>query len=333
MRRHALFAPIPHAALTRSARPATMPRARAPADLFVAMAPVTLLFCAMLWTSGKALRFCSMPLFTVFKNMAVVGTTTWEYFRFGNTVSMGAMFSLLMMVGGSVVAGYGDMTATMEGMFWLMANVVVTVAYLATLKERMPTDVSSSSKTLHNNVLTLMLFVVSSAATGELMPFCTQLSRQPARMQLGVLMTGVLGTAINMSTFWCMHVTSGATYAFVGATNKIPVAILGHFLFHSVLTPSGWMGVGFGLAAGLVYAVAKERERQLKDASAIADGAQREREHLLGENTDDAASPGKPVATRVAGGVAAAPDGPEADVELGRLGAGTVRGGEDDDLR
>jgi GDP-mannose transporter len=230
------------------------------------MAPVTVLFCLMLWTSGKALRHCSMPLFTVCKNLAVVGTTLYEYVKFGNSVSTGIRVSLAMMTLGSVVAGLGDMSATPIGLLWLLANVVVTISYLAVLKERMPADVSSASKTLHNNILTLIIFALVSASAGELSPFMLKISAQTRTFQIGVLTTGVLGTAINMTTFWCMHVTNGATYAFVGASNKIPVALIGHFVFHSVITTTGWCGVTLGLASGLVYAMTRERERQQRDA-------------------------------------------------------------------
>ena len=248
------------------ARVAPIPISRA--ELFRLMLPVTLLFCAMLWTSGKALRHCSMPLFTVCKNLAVVGTTVYEFFRFGQSVSAGIVASLALMTAGSLIAGHGDMTATAVGMLWLLANVAATIAYLAVLKERMPADVSSASKSLHNNVLTLVVFTTAATGVGELGPFCRQISAQSVGFQLGTLMTGVLGTAINMTTFWCMHVTNGATYAFVGASNKVPVALIGHYFFHSVITPMGWCGVALGLGAGLVYAVTKERERQQREHAA-----------------------------------------------------------------
>ena len=209
-----------------------------------------------------------MPLFTVCKNLAVVGTTVYEFFRFGQSVSAGIVASLALMTAGSLIAGHGDMTATAVGMLWLLANVAATIAYLAVLKERMPADVSSASKSLHNNVLTLVVFTTAATGVGELGPFCRQISAQSVGFQLGTLMTGVLGTAINMTTFWCMHVTNGATYAFVGASNKVPVALIGHYFFHSVITPMGWCGVALGLGAGLVYAVTKERERQQREHAA-----------------------------------------------------------------
>jgi len=239
-------------------------------DVLRSMAPVTVLFSLMLWTSGKALRFVSMPTFTVFKNLAVVGTTAWEFFRFGNKVSYGVLASLSLMVSGSVIAGYGDLTFSREGVLWMLVNVVTTVAYVAALKELVPHDISSGAKTLHNNLLSLILFSVVAAAGGELEPFWSALQEQTTGFQLALLFTGVIGTAINMSTFWATRVTSGATYAFVGASNKVPVAIIGHFAFHSVLTVAGWTGVALGLGSGFVYAITKERERRQGKASQAA---------------------------------------------------------------
>ena len=51
--------------------------------------------------------------------------------------------------------------------------------------------------------------------------------------------------------------TAGTTYSFVGASNKIPAALLGHFLFSSNLTALGWLGVLFGLASGLGFSASK----------------------------------------------------------------------------
>mmetsp|Transcript_24377 Transcript_24377/g.75924 ORF Transcript_24377/g.75924 Transcript_24377/m.75924 type:complete len:404 (-) Transcript_24377:47-1258(-) len=232
-------------------------------ELLRRMVPVAVLFCLMLWTSGKALRYCSMPFFTVLKNLGVVGITCYEYMRFHNPVSPAIAVSLALMILASLVAGAGDLTASPEGVLWMLTNVIVTVAYLAVLKECTPPNVSSSSKTLHNNVLTCVLFFLAALSSGQLQPFLDTLPRQPLVLQLGVLSTGVMGTAINMTTFWCMRVSSGAVYAFVGATNKIPIAVMGHWLFDSELTTSGWAGVVLGLGAGFLYAMGKERERRI----------------------------------------------------------------------
>ena len=113
--------------------------------------------------------------------------------------------------------------------------------------------------TLHNQLLAIGLFGVGAAAQGELRHFSHRLVAQSRPFQLGFLASIVLGLLINFSSFWCLSVTSGTTYSFVGASNKIPAAILGHYFFDSGLNALGWLGIGFGLSAGLLYALSKRR--------------------------------------------------------------------------
>ena len=68
------------------------------------MLPITLLFAAMLWTSSKALRYCSVPVVTIFKNLSVVAITGYERLVYSDRSSVGVLLSLLCMVAGSVVA-------------------------------------------------------------------------------------------------------------------------------------------------------------------------------------------------------------------------------------
>jgi len=259
------------------------------------MIPVTATFGLMLWTSSKALRFCSMPLFTVFKNLAVLGTTAYEWARFGVAVSRAELLSMALMLLGSALTGSGDMSATPEGLFWMMSNILLTVAYLAVMKELMPSDASSSAKALHNNSLTCALFLAVSAAAGDLEGFTRKLPDQSRAFQAGLLATGLLGTALNMSTFWALQVTNAGTYAFVGAINKIPLAILGHILFHTTVEAKGWAGVSTGLLAGIIYAAAKERKRQRAEAeddaaqklSLVANSKDRDARFTLQEEDED----------------------------------------------
>lgn len=73
------------------------------------MAPITLLFAAMLGSSSRALRYCSVPVVTVFKSIAVALVTVYEWRVYDEPVSPGIMLSLISMIGGSIVAGAGDL--------------------------------------------------------------------------------------------------------------------------------------------------------------------------------------------------------------------------------
>ena len=103
----------------------------------------------------------------------------------------------------------------------------------------------------------------------------------------------LLGLLINVASFWCLSVTSGTTYSFVGASNKIPTAVLGHVFFASGLTVLGWVGIIFGLAAGLGYAVSKaptvEKSEPLSAASSPSASSEAHGGHWGGPSAPTAA--------------------------------------------
>jgi GDP-mannose transporter len=61
-------------------------------------APVTFLFAAMLYTGALSLRFLSIPLFTVFKNLTIIAIAYGELFVFGSKVTTMMLASFALMV-------------------------------------------------------------------------------------------------------------------------------------------------------------------------------------------------------------------------------------------
>ena len=268
------------------------------------MLPVTVLFVSMLWTSGKALRYCSVPVVTIFKNLSVFGITAYERAVYGQRISAGVAASLVCMMAGSVVAAAGDLQFDGVGYTWMGLNVVCTVAYLAAVRRLQPTS-STAAKTFHNQLLALGVFAAAAAANGELPRYFRRVAWMPPRFQLGLLLSAVLGLLINLASFWCITVTSGTTYSFVGASNKIPAAILGHFLFSSGLNAVGWAGVAFGLAAGFGYAWSK---LALDRSERLQLGSPQEARRAVADDVENGAAPSTSplLPVSVAGGVARA---------------------------
>lgn len=168
------------------------------------------------------------------------------------------------MLAGSVVAGAGDLQYSSVGYSWMLLNVVCTVGHLAAVRAWLRHTASSTSKTFHNQLFALVLFSIAAIAHGEWRPhgpsqlpaFPSRLAAMPLGFQAGFLLSTVLGLLINLASFWALQashaprlrttarvprprtrhaaavaaarqVTTGTTYSFVGASNKIPTAIAG----------------------------------------------------------------------------------------------------------
>ena len=141
------------------------------------MTPVTLFFAAMLWTSSRALRHCSVPVITISKNLAVALVTVYEYAAYSQPISWGILLSLLCMLAGSVVAAVGDLEFSLVGYSWLLLNIVFTVAHVAGVRAWLNgSAATTTAKTLHNQAIACVLFLAGAAVSGELPYFLPSLA-------------------------------------------------------------------------------------------------------------------------------------------------------------
>jgi GDP-mannose transporter len=108
----------------------------------------------MIYTSILALKYLSIPVYTIFKNLTIILIAYGEVLWFGGTVTRIALFSFGLMVLSSVIAAWADIQhalsnyghATGEtnealstlnaGYMWMMANCLCTATYVLTMRKR-----------------------------------------------------------------------------------------------------------------------------------------------------------------------------------------------------
>jgi GDP-mannose transporter len=99
----------------------------------------------MLFTGSMTIKYLTIPILTVFKNMTnlIIAWGDWfvvvdccvfvlflnlRYF-FDQIVSVGVIGSFLMMTLGSVMSGATDLNFSLEGYLWMLGNVLSQVSY------------------------------------------------------------------------------------------------------------------------------------------------------------------------------------------------------------
>ena len=108
----------------------------------------------MIYTSTKALRFLSIPVYTIFKNLTIILIAYGEVLWFGGSVSSMALFSFGLMVLSSVIAAWADIKHALEshgsataaatsqletlnaGYLWMLFNCLSTAAYVLGMRKR-----------------------------------------------------------------------------------------------------------------------------------------------------------------------------------------------------
>jgi GDP-mannose transporter len=108
----------------------------------------------MIYTSTKALRFLSIPVYTIFKNLTIILIAYGEVLWFGGSVTSMALFSFGLMVLSSVIAAWADIKHALEshghsnaaatekistlnaGYIWMLVNCLCTAAYVLGMRKR-----------------------------------------------------------------------------------------------------------------------------------------------------------------------------------------------------
>mmetsp|Transcript_4282 Transcript_4282/g.17375 ORF Transcript_4282/g.17375 Transcript_4282/m.17375 type:complete len:284 (-) Transcript_4282:222-1073(-) len=239
-------------------------RCRAPLDRNTALAwfPVNCCFVAMLLTSFAAMRYLSVPMITVFKQLANLLTCVGEFYLFGKTTTPGVVVAFVVMTAGAVMAAKHDLAFSGAGYAWQLANCAATSAYVLYLKHATATvQLTRFGMLFYNNVLSLPLLAAVALANDEVNTL--RRSRRAGVLDGDILvviaLTGLLSVVLSIASIWCVSATSATTYSVVGALNKIPASVLGFLLFDAPISRNALVYIAVSLCGGFIYSYEKLR--------------------------------------------------------------------------
>lgn len=235
--------------------------------------PIAFLLVAMIYTSSKALKFLSIPVYTIFKNLTIILIAYGEVIWFGGKVTTMALGSFVLMVLSSIVACYGDTNAAKTpddtfslyvGYFWMFTNCFASAAFVLIMRKRIKlTNFKDFDTMYYNNLLSVPILVISSFVVEDWSAENVALNFPPDNRTatiLAMVLSGVSSVGISYCSAWCVRVTSSTTYSMVGALNKLPIALSGLVFFDAAVNFWSVTSIFLGFVAGLVYTVAKQRQ-------------------------------------------------------------------------
>jgi len=222
--------------------------------------PVDVCFVLMLSTSFVAMRYLSVPMVTVFKQLANLLTVTGEFYLFGKPISYGVLLSFVVMILGAVLAAANDLAFSLPGYLWQSANCIATSCYVLYLKHATQSiEITKFGMVFYNNLLSLPLLGAIAIAHGEPAVLIEAHGRGAIDVKFFAVnaFAGTLGMLLNLASVWCVSATSATTYAVVGALNKIPSTVLGFLLFDTIITKEMAIYICVSLAGGFMYSYEK----------------------------------------------------------------------------
>ena len=116
------------------------------------------------------------------------------------------------------------------------------------------------SMVFYNNLLSLPAVAVLMMFTGEFRSIWNEPDLHNPSFLLVAGLSGLLGFGISFTSLWFISTTTPTIYSLVGSLNKVPLAFIGMFLFAAPWSLQNLASISVGLAAGVVFAIAKTRK-------------------------------------------------------------------------
>jgi GDP-mannose transporter len=258
--------------------------------------PISLLLIGMIYTGTWAIKFLSIPVYTIFKNLTIPLIAYGEVIWFNGAVTPMIIVAFGLMVFSSVIAAWADISHAISshvgsaaqeqistlnaGYIWMAFNCVCTATYVLSMRKRIKltnfkdfdskfstshtsNHTNNSSAMYYNNLLTIPILLLASLFLEDWSS--ANLAKnfpadQRRSIMFAMLISGLSSVFISYTSAWCVRVTSSTTYSMAGALNKLPIAVSGLVFFDAPVTFGSVSAISVGFISGLVYSWAKVRQ-------------------------------------------------------------------------
>jgi|SaaInlStandDraft_7_1057024.scaffolds.fasta_scaffold39102_2 GDP-mannose transporter len=229
---------------------------------------VNISFLFMLYSGSMSLKLAGVHIVTAYKNLAIFFITLGEWILNGQEVSRLVAGSIGLMILGPLLTGMTDLDYTFIGYMWLMFNILGTSLYVLLMRKSSKYfNLGEWGMSYYNNLISLPLLLAAAVLMGELPILYAYPHWFNPSFLVALGVSGALGFLISVASFWCISINSATTFSMLGALNKVPLSILGAFLFSAAVTLSNALSLAIGLCGGLLYAYGKYLEMEAKAKS------------------------------------------------------------------
>lgn len=228
-----------------------------------ALAGVVFFYNANVAFALAAVRALSIPVYHVLKRLTPVLVLIAKYFIGDASPPLQVVLSVLTVVAGCIMAGFGDVTFDGWGYMWALVSCLLQTSYLL-LVERSGTDkgYTSNELLLYNAVLSLPVLAVITHVSGEASVAWPSLRHLPPGFLVLLVLSLLLGALLNYSLFLCTLSNSALTTTIVGTLRSIVGTVCGFFVLGGLKpTPLVVSGVFTNTVGGIWYTVIKYRQR------------------------------------------------------------------------
>jgi solute carrier family 35 protein len=219
-------------------------------------------FLGMVISGLAALRFVNVPMYGVLRRLTTFIVIVLQYATLGKLVSAAELLSVIVMVFGAFIGGWGDLTFDAWGYFLTTLNCLLTAIYLVWIaKKSEETKLDTFGLMFYNNILSLPFILIICVLTewDEIVSFESWFDWG---FQFYFLGSSILAFLLNYFVFLTTTINSPLTTNITGQLKSLVSTLVGLFTFGGVtVTFSLALGLSVSTFGGLWYGWVKYSEK------------------------------------------------------------------------
>ncbi|XP_050363816.1 UDP-galactose/UDP-glucose transporter 7 [Argentina anserina] len=237
--------------------------------------PVSLFYNANVAFALASLKGVNIPMYIAIKRLTPLAVLIAGFFSGKGKPSTQVILSVILTAGGVVIAALGDFSFDLFGYSLALTSVFFQTMYLVLVEKSGAEDGLSSVEIMfYNSFLSLPFLLFLILATGEFPnSFSLLLAKSNSIHFLVILILSfVMGIALNFTMFLCTIVNSALTTTIVGVLKGVGSTTLGFVLLGGVRVHGlNVIGLVINTAGGVWYSYAKYQQKMSKAPKRVSD--------------------------------------------------------------
>ncbi|KAL5853030.1 hypothetical protein ACOSQ3_008148 [Xanthoceras sorbifolium] len=237
--------------------------------------PVSLFYNANVAFALASLKGVNIPMYIAIKRLTPLAVLVAGFFSGKGKPTTQVILSVVLTAAGCVIAAIGDFSFDLFGYSMALTSVFFQTMYLVLVEKSGAEDGLSSIEIMfYNSFLSLPFLVFLIIITGE---FPISLSLLFAKSNsfsflVLLLLSLVMGIALNFTMFLCTIVNSALTTTIVGVLKGVGSTTLGFVLLGGVPVHGlNVTGLVINSAGGVWYSYAKYQQKKSKPPKLMSD--------------------------------------------------------------
>ncbi|CEL91689.1 unnamed protein product [Vitrella brassicaformis CCMP3155] len=277
--------------------PPIVPRFRPSWRTAKAILPLTLSFVGMISFSNTCLLFVQVSTYQVARSLTLLFNLVLSYLVLGHVSSVKVRLACVLVVSGFLVGSFDPSTLQLLGVITGACSSVFQAIYMVFIKRAIiACNNDQNVVSGYNFLLASVLFLPAIYAAGEAHVW-RELLAADYHVWGWLLLSGLLSSFFNVTSFWCVRVTSPLTFNVVGYGKACLQSLGGIVVLGDKVTAKSTMGIMLTLAGSFWYGQIKVAERGKERA---AEGKKEDGEVRVGEKSSESSA----VTTDSGGGAA-----------------------------